>query len=65
MKIVLDRGKEFMAEFSKMVKNDFGIEPKSITTRNLQENAIIERVYHTIENILRTFNVKDIDEEDP
>ena len=40
IKIVLDRGKEFMAEFSKMVKNDYGIKPKPITTRNPQVNAI-------------------------
>ena len=54
-----------MAEFSKMVKNDYGIKPKPITTRNPQANIIIERVHQTIENILRTFNVKDIDDEDP
>ena len=54
-----------MGEFSKMVKNDYGIKPKPITTRNSQANAIIERVHQTIGNVLRTFNVKDIDDEDP
>ena len=51
-KVVLDRGKEFMAEFSQMIKNDYGIKPRPITTRNPQANAIIERVHQTIGNIL-------------
>jgi hypothetical protein len=41
----LDRGTEFMAEFAKMVKNDYGLKLKPITTRNPQANAIIERVH--------------------
>ena len=63
--VVLDRGKEFMAEFKQMIKNDYGIKPKPITTRNPQANAIIERVHQTIGNILRTFNVKAADQDDP
>ena len=63
--IVLDRGKEFMAEFLQMIKNDYGLKVKPITTRNPQANAIIERVHQTIGNILRTFNIKDLDEQDP
>ena len=64
-KIVLDRGKEFMAEFAHMIKNDYGITRRPITTRNPQANAIIERVHQTIGNILRTFNIKSINEEEP
>ena len=64
-KLVLDRGKEFMAEFLRMVKNDYGIKPRPITTRNPQANAIIERVHQTIGNILRTFDVRSMDQEDP
>ena len=64
-KVILDRGKEFMAEFSQMIKRDYGIKPKPITTRNPQANAILERVHQTIGNILCTFNVKSIDAEDP
>jgi hypothetical protein len=46
--ITLDRGKEFMAEFAKMVREDYGLKIKPITTRNPQANAIIERVHQTI-----------------
>ena len=54
-----------MAEFKQMIKNDYGIKPRPITTRNPQANAIIERVHQTIGNILRTFNVKAADQDDP
>ena len=33
-RIVFDRGPEFMAEFSKMCQNDYGLKRKPITTRN-------------------------------
>jgi hypothetical protein len=64
-RITLDRGTEFMAEFAKMVREDYGVKIKPITTRNPQANAIIERVHQTIGNIIRTFDVQLIDEEDP
>jgi transposase InsO family protein len=64
-RITLDRGTEFMAEFAKMVKNDYGLKLKPITTRNPQANAIIERVHQTIGNIIRTFNVQSMDSDDP
>ena len=32
--IILDRGREFMAEFSKMILKDYGIKKKPITSRN-------------------------------
>ena len=57
-----------MAEFSKMIKSDYGIKKKPITTRNPQANAIIERVHQTIGNMLKTFKLydrNDIDQEDP
>ena len=44
--ITFDRGTEFMAEFARMVKNDYSIKTKPITTRNPQANSIIERVYN-------------------
>ena len=44
-KAILDRGKEFMAEFTKIVKYDYGIKPRPIATKNLQANAIIERFH--------------------
>ncbi len=64
-RIVLDRGTEFMAEFGQMVRNDYGLKMKPITTRNPQANAIIERVHQTIGNIIRTFNVQAMDQNDP
>jgi hypothetical protein len=54
-----------MAEFARMVKNDYGLKLKPITTRNPQANAIIERVHQTIGNIIRTFNVPAMDSNDP
>lgn len=54
-----------MAELSQMVKKDYGIKLKLITTMNPQANTIIERVHQKIGNILHTFNVKNIDVEDP
>jgi transposase InsO family protein len=64
-KLILDRGTEFMAEFAQMVRKDYGLKMKPITTRNPQANAIIERVHQTIGNIIRTFDVKVIEENDP
>ena len=61
----LDRGTEFMAEFSTMIQKDFGITKKTITARNPQANSIIERAHQTLGNIIRTINVNALDEEDP
>jgi hypothetical protein len=63
--ITLDRGTEFMAEFAKMVKNDYSLKLKPVAARNPQANAIIERVHQTIGNIMRTFNVQAMDSNDP
>ena len=57
-----------MAEFSKMIHDDYSIKKKPITKRNPQENAIMERVHQKIGNMIRTFEVQDkddLDEEDP
>ena len=66
--INFDRGTEFMAEFAKMVKDDYGIKRKPITKRNPQANAIIERIHQTIGNIIHTFQAQEnpyLDETDP
>lgn len=63
--VTFDRGTEFMAEFSAMVVNDYGIKKKPITKRNPQANAIVERVHQTIGNMIRTFQVQNMDEENP
>jgi hypothetical protein len=55
-----------MAEFAKMVCEDYELEIIPITTRNPQADAIIERVHQTIGNIIRTFDVvQHMDEKDP
>ena len=54
-----------MAEFSEMCQNDDGLKSKPITTRNPQSNAIIERIHQTIGNIIRTFDVSNIVNNDP
>ena len=58
--IVFDRGTEFMAEFSNKCQNYYGLKRKPITTRNPQSNAIIEQIHQTIINIIRTFDVSNI-----
>ena len=66
--ITFDKGSEFIGhDFQNMIKNDYGIKPKPITTCNPQANAMIERVHQTIGNIIRTFELQEnyLDEEDP
>ena len=59
-RIMFDHGTKFMAEFSKMCQNDYGLKRKHITTRNPQSNATIERIHQTIGNIIQTFDVSNI-----
>ena len=56
-KITVDRGKEFLVKFKTMMANDYGIPCNSISVRNPQANAIVERVHQTIGNIIRTFKI--------
>src|SRR5210317_2204527 len=66
--ITYDRGSEFIGhDFQDMIKNDYGITKKPITTRNPQANAVVERVHQVIGNIICTFELHDnyLDEEDP
>ena len=60
-KVINDRGTEFMAEFKKMIREDYDVKHKLITTRNPASNAIIERVHQTIGNMIRSFQVQDLD----
>ena len=41
-----------------MMRNDYDIKVRPITTRNPQANAILERVHQTIGNIIRTFKIQ-------
>ena len=63
--IVFDRGTKIMAVFAKMCQNEYGLKRKPITTRNPQSNAIIERIHQTIGNIIRTFDVSNIVNNNP
>jgi hypothetical protein len=65
--ITYDRGTESMAEFATMVKQDYGITVKAITTRNPQANVILERIHATIRNRIRTHQVlyTELDESNP
>ena len=54
-----------MAEFFKMCHNDYGLKRKPITTRNPQSNVIIERIHQNMGNIIRTFDVSNIVNNDP
>ena len=63
--ITYDKGTEFMREFTDMIEKDYGIKRRGASVRNPQANAILERIHKTIGNIIRTFELYDIDEEDP
>ncbi|MGL5934772.1 MAG: hypothetical protein ACRCZI_04020, partial [Cetobacterium sp.] len=65
--VICDRGKEFMAEVIDTLKNDYGIVQKTITTRNPQANAMVERAHQAVGNMIRlqNFHKQDIDLEDP
>ena len=61
--LIYDRGGEFMKAFATMINDDYGIERKSITTRNPQANAILARHHVTIGNIIRTFEFGNIEQD--
>ena len=63
--IVFDCGTHFMADFSKMFQNEYDLKRKHITSRNPQSNGIIERIHQTIGNIIQTFDVSNIINNNP
>ena len=50
-----------------MIKNNYGIKNKPITTRNPQANAVVERIHQVLGNMVRSFQLEDqyLDTEDP
>jgi hypothetical protein len=56
--VVLDRGSEFQAELSVLLKNEYRITKKVITTRNPQANSMVERVHQVIHQLIRTISIK-------
>ena len=61
IEVIFDRGTEFMAEVKTMLRDEYGIIRKPITTRNPQANAVLERAHQTIGNIIRTFQANNSD----
>jgi hypothetical protein len=59
--VTFDAGTEFKAEFRKMIEEDYHIKAKPITIRNPQANAIIERIHGVVGDMIRTFNVNELD----
>jgi transposase InsO family protein len=57
--VVLDRGKEFMGEVKRMLKQDYGLIRRPITTRNPQANAMVERAHQTLHAMIRSRQVRD------
>ena len=62
--VILDRGTEFMKDFTRMIKEDYGIKRKPITARNPQANSIVERVHQTIGQMIRTMEVQNTENVD-
>ena len=60
-KITVDIGKELLDEFKTKMLNDYRITCNSISVRNPQANAIVERIHQTIGNIIYTFNIQQMD----
>ena len=57
MKIICDRGKEFLAEVKELIKLEYGIQLSTIMVHNPQANSILERIHQTIVNLICTFKL--------
>ena len=64
-RIVFDSGTKFVAEFFKMCQNYNGLKRKPITNSNPQSNKTIEQIYQTIGNIISTFDMSNIVNNNP
>ena len=60
--VIMDRGKEFRAEVEKMLKDEYGLRRKFITTRNPQANSMVERAHQTIHNLIATQGIESRDD---
>ena len=57
-----------MGDVKKLLRDEYGITRKPITTRNPQANAMVERAHQTLHNLIRTKQVhhsKSVDLKDP
>jgi len=60
-----DRGTEFMGEFARIAKLEYGLKRKPITTRNPLVNTTIECTHQTTGNIACAFEVNESSDADP
>jgi hypothetical protein len=51
-----------MGDVILLLKNEYGISRKPITTRNPQANAMVERAHQTLHNMIRTKQIKSVDD---
>jgi hypothetical protein len=56
--VVMDRGSEFMGEVQRGLRQEYGARIKTITTRNPQANAMVERAHQTVKNMIRSQNIQ-------
>ena len=56
------KGRKFMGEFPRMLKEDYSQRKRPITARNPQANAILERVDQTLGQMLRTYELQDLED---
>ena len=56
--VVMDRGGEFQAEVSAMLKNNCGITKKVVTPRDPAANSMVERVHQAMHQLIRTLDIK-------
>jgi transposase InsO family protein len=63
VKVVIDRGTEFMAEAKKTLRQDYGARIKLITTRNPQANSMVEPSHQTIiKNMIKSQTITSRDD---
>ena len=55
----MDRGMEFAAEVADMLRDEYGIPRKQITTRNPQSNSIVERCHQTFRRMINSAQITD------
>ena len=52
-KITYDKWSEFMAKFTIMIVEEYGIKKRGISPKNLQANSILERIHQVISNMIK------------
>ena len=62
--LIFDKETEFMTEFAEMIEDNYGRE--AWHNKKTQENSILERIHQTTHNMIRTFEVNqlEIDKDD-